>query len=159
VTLMTKAHVRAFRDTDAENLSALMMEMAAFYGAEIDKQRDIIESIRANARSVEIIIAELKGKLIGFATFGIMYPVAGLIPYFYVQQIYVSIDGRRMGIARSLMAVIARIAISRGIERVEWSTGKSNVAAQALYTGIGAEGEDKVHFVLKGRALRDLGDI
>ena len=150
--------IRPFQIEDAEKLSVLMREMTEFYGAAVAVGFDIKRSIVANSKLVDIFLAEKEEKLLGFATFGTMYPVAGLVPFTYVQQIYVSESGRRMGIARSLMRQIARTSLERGMTRVEWSTSQDNFAAQALYRGLGADGEGKVHFVLKGPALHALVD-
>lgn len=148
--------VRPFLVDDAEQLSVLMREMTEFYGASVAAGLDIRKSIIANSKLVDILLAEHQGKIVGFATYGAMYPVAGLIPFLYVQQIYVCEKGRRMGVARRLMQQIAKVALDREMSRVEWSTSQENLAAQALYEGLGAEGEGKVHFVLKGAALQAL---
>jgi ribosomal protein S18 acetylase RimI-like enzyme len=150
--------IRPFQDDDAEKLSVLMAEMTEFYGAAVAVGLDIMGSIISNSKLVDILLAEQEEKLLGFATFGTMYPVAGLVPFTYIQQIYVREGGRRMGVARSLMQKIAKTSIERGMTRVEWSTSHENFAAQALYRRLGADGEDKVHFVLKGAALRALVD-
>jgi ribosomal protein S18 acetylase RimI-like enzyme len=133
-----------------------MTEMTDFYGASVVVGSDIEKSIIANSKLVDIILAEQETKLFGFATFGTMYPVAGLVPLTYVQQIYVSERGRRLGVARRLMQQVAKTSLERGIIRVEWSTSQENLAAQALYKRLGAAGESKVHFVLKGSALHAL---
>lgn len=150
--------IRPFRDADSKNLSILMTEMTDFYGASVAVGLDIERSIIANSKLVDIVLAEQETKLLGFATFGTMYPVAGLVPLTYVQQIYVSESGRRLGVARRLMQQIAKTSLERGINRVEWSTSQENLAAQALYNGLGAVSENKVHFVLKGSRLQALVD-
>jgi L-amino acid N-acyltransferase YncA len=148
--------IRPFQDEDAEKLSILMTDMLEFYGAAVAVDVNIQTSIVANSKLVDIVLAEQEGKLFGFATFGTMYPVAGLVPFTYVQQIYVCQSGRRIGVARRLMQQIARTSLQRGMSRVEWSTSEDNSAAQAFYRGIGAKGENKVHFILKGPALHTL---
>lgn len=148
--------IRPFRDVDSKKLSVLMTEMTNFHGASVPAGLDIERSIIANSKLVDIVLAEQETKLLGFATFGTMYPVAGLVPLSYIQQIYVSESGRRLGVARRLMQQIAKTSIERGIIRVEWSTSQENLAAQALCNGLGAAGENKVHFVLKGPALHAL---
>lgn len=148
--------IRPFRSGDAEHLSALMVEMTEYHGAAVAVDFDIQKSILANSKLVDIVLAEQEEKLLGFATFGTMYPVTGIIALTYVQQIYVSATGRRKGIARRLMQNIARTSLERGISRMEWSTRPENLSAQALYKGIGADLEDKVHFVLKDLALNAL---
>ena len=121
--------IRPFRDADSKNLSILMTEMTDFYGASVAADLDIEKSIIASSKLVDIVLAERETKLLGFATFGTMYPVAGLVPLTYIQQIFVSESGRRLGVARRLMQQIAKTSLDRGIIRVEWSTSQRNLAA------------------------------
>lgn len=148
--------VRPFEEQDAQPLTDLMMEMIHFYGATVDPSRTVAEDVVHQSKTIDIIVAQGGDRLLGFATFTSLYPVAGLISFTYIQQIYVGANARRMGVAQQLMAGIARIAAARGSTRMEWSTGKDNAAAQALYEGLGAVGSDKVQYVLEGAALDQL---
>ncbi len=98
----------------------------------------------------------VKFKLTHYPIFKSLYPVAGLISFTYIQQLYVGLKGRRLGLAQQLMAAIAQTAKSRGSTRVEWSTGHDNTAARALYEKLGATGTHKVHYVLEGKTLDQL---
>jgi ribosomal protein S18 acetylase RimI-like enzyme len=148
--------VRPFEERDAQPLADLMMEMIHFYGATVDPMLVVSEDVVRQSETVDIIVAQGDDGLLGFATFTSLYPVAGLICFTYVQQIYVGAKARRMGVAQRLMAEIARIATARGSTRIEWSTGKENAAARALYEGLGAVGADKVQYVLEGAAFDQL---
>ena len=148
--------VRPFEERDAQPLADLMMEMTHFYGATVDPKLLIAEDVVRQSEIVDIIVAQGDDELLGFATFTSLYPIAGLISFTYAQQIYVATKARRMGVAQRLMAGIARIAAARGSTRIEWSTGKENVAARALYEGLGAVGSDKVQYVLEGAAFDQL---
>lgn len=133
-----------------------MMEMTRFYGATVDPTLVVAKDVVLQARTVDIIVALGDGGLLGFATFTSLYPVAGLISFTYIQQIYVGMSARRLGVAQWLMAGIARIAKAKGSTKLEWSTGQENAAARALYEGLGAIGSDKVQYVLEGVALDQL---
>jgi ribosomal protein S18 acetylase RimI-like enzyme len=145
--------VRPFTEEDADALAGLMMEMVAFYGASVAADRPVRAEIIRQSKSVDIIVADQAGQLLGFATFASLYPVAGLIDLTYIQQIYVAAAGRRLGVAQRLMASIAATAQSRGCTRLEWSTGRDNTAARALYDGLGAAATEKAHYLLEGDAL------
>ena len=145
--------VRRFEEQDAQPLADLMMEMAAFHGASIDPRLVVADDVVQQAKSVDIVVAHGDGGVLGFATFASLYPVSGLIAFTYIQQIYVGTNARRLGVAQGLMAAVARIAKARGSTRIEWSTGRDNTAARALYEGLGAEGSDKVYYVLEGASL------
>ena len=145
--------VRRFEEKDAQALTGLMTEMACFYGATIRSDLVVAEDVVRQARQVDVIVAHDDARLLGFATFTSLYPVAGLLAFTYVQQVYVCQAARRLGVAQELMAGIARAAKDAGSTRVEWSTSKENTAARALYDGLGASGSDKVYYVLDGTAL------
>ena len=57
-----------------------------------------------------------------------------------------------------MMAYVAMGGAERGIARLEWSTAADNSAAQALYAELGAEGSEKIHFVLEGIGFQQLRD-
>ena len=144
---------RRFADPDAAALADLMREMVAFYGATIAPELVVAKDIIRQARKVDIVVAHDEGRLLGFATFTSHYPVAGLLAFTYVQQLYVAQNARRLGVAQALVEAVARAAKAAGSTRVEWSTGIANAAARALYDGLGATGSDKVYYVLDGPAF------
>ena len=148
--------IRPFEQRDAQPLADLMTEMADFYGATVSPTLVVADDVLQQAKSVDVIVAQGGKGLLGFATFTSLYPVAGLISFTYIQQIYVGTNARRLGVARRLMAGIARVACARGSTRIEWSTSPDNVAARSLYEGLGAVGSDKVQYVLEGAALNQL---
>lgn len=148
--------VRRFEEQDAQAIADLMIEMAGFYGATIAPGLVVAEEVIQQARKVDIVVAQDNARLLGFATFTSLYPVAGLLAFTYVQQVYVGQAARRLGVARELMAGVARAAKAAGSTRIEWSTSKENEAARSLYDGLGANGTDKVYYVLDGLALDQL---
>ena len=106
--------VRRFEEPDAQGLADLMTEMAGFYGATINPDLMVTEDVIRQARHVDIIVAYDDARLLGFATFTSLYPVAGLLAFTYVQQVYVGQAARRLGVAQELMAGIARAAKAAG---------------------------------------------
>lgn len=133
-----------------------MVEMAGFYGATINPALVVAEDLVRQAQRVDIVVAYDDDRLLGFATFTSLYPVAGLLAFTYVQQVYVGQAARRLGVAQELMAEIARAAKAAGSTRVEWSTSSENIAARAFYKGLNVNGSDKVYYVLQGPALDQL---
>jgi len=148
--------VRRFEEKDAQALADLMIEMVTFYGASINPNLVVAEDVVLQAQQVDIVVAHDERQLLGFATFTSLYPVAGLLTFTYVQQVYVGQAARRLGVAQELMAEVARAAKAAGSTRIEWSTSNENMAARALYEGLGANGSDKMYYVLDGAALDQL---
>jgi GNAT superfamily N-acetyltransferase len=146
--------VRPFGEKDASALAAMMAEIAESYGAAVPGGGDIARELVGHARRVDILLAfDGGGALAGFATSAILFPVGGAEAFTYVQQVYVGRAARRLGVARRLMAAVARTALDRGCRRLEWATAADNAAARALYDGLGAAGTEKVQYVLGGDAL------
>lgn len=113
---------RRFETTDALALADLMMEMVGFYGATVAADLVVAKDVIRQAQKVSIVVAHDGNRMLGFATFISLYPVAGLLAFTYVQQIYVGQDARRLGVAQELMAEVARAAKAEGSTRIEWST-------------------------------------
>ena len=148
--------VRCFEAKDPQALANLMTEMAHFYGATINSDLLVAEDVIQQAQRVNIIVAHGDTGLLGFATFTPLYPVARLLAFTYVQQVYVGQTARRLGVAQKLMAEIARVSKAKGSTRIEWSTGRDNTAGRRLYDGLGANGSEKVYYVLEGAAFEQL---
>ncbi len=152
--------IRPFEERDAPALTAIMLEMAGFYGATIQDGRNVEAEVLANAGHSDTLLALRDGEMLaGFATFATLFPVGALVAFTYVQQVYVASSARRLGIAQQLMAAVARMAKDRGHVRIEWATSVENSAARALYDGLGATGTHKVQYVLEGAAMDQLADM
>jgi ribosomal protein S18 acetylase RimI-like enzyme len=151
--------IQPFEDEHAPALAVLMEEMTQFYGASIPEGANIAEDLIGRARSIDIILAFSEEMLIGFATFATLFPVGGLQIFTYIQQVYVGSSARRLGVAQRLMSGIAQASQARGCQRLEWATSTDNIAARALYDGLGAIGSTKVQYVLEGEALSKLASL
>ena len=148
--------VRQFRDADASELADIMLEMVAFYGNPLMVEGPVGEDIIRQSKNIDIVVALSEDHIVGFATYGILYPVSGLRSFAYLQQIYVGSQFRRLGVAQSLMSFIAKSCQDRGCNWMEWSTGCDNLPAQRFYEGLGATGSKKIAYEITGEALRQL---
>lgn len=147
---------RNFLNSDAPALAELMREMVAFYERPLAVKGDLAQDIVKQSKKVQLIVAIERDDLAGFASMGILYPVAGLQSFAYLQQIYVAKAHRRKGCAETIMAFIAQSCLEQGYGWMEWMTGSDNAAAQRFYEGLGATPSDKVAFEISGGALERL---
>lgn len=147
---------RDFQSSDAPALAELMREMVAFYERPLAVRGDLAQDIIRQSEKVQLIVAIDSDDLAGFASVGILYPVAGLQSFAYLQQIYVAEAHRRKGCAETIMAYIARFCLEQGYGWMEWMTGSDNIAAQRFYEGLGAIPSNKVAFQISGDALERL---
>ncbi|HLO51341.1 MAG TPA: GNAT family N-acetyltransferase [Kamptonema sp.] len=87
----------------------------------------------------EVILADLGGKIVGFALFFHNYSTFLTKPGIYLEDLFVLPEYRGQGIGKSLIAYLAKLGMERGCGRLEWSVLDWNESAIAFYKGIGAD--------------------
>lgn len=137
--------------------------LAAMIGALLSQHRtavpvDLEAALRrdgfGDTPRFEALIAERGGEALGMA---LLYPVYrpslaghGLL----MEDLFVIPEARRLGVGRALMAVIARLAKSRGCVYIEWLVEGGNRAGEAFYAAAGAHLEEgKMVCQIDGEAL------
>jgi GNAT superfamily N-acetyltransferase len=81
--------------------------------------------------------------------------VAGI----YLEDLYVRPAFRRRGLARELLATLARVCVAAGYTRLSWAVLDWNVDAIALYESVGARPQsDWITYRVSGSALSELAD-
>lgn len=93
---------------------------------------------------------------LGIALFGPLFPGARFRDVMFLKELFVLPEARGRGVARALVAAVARAAIDAGCERLEWVTDRGNEAARAAYRAMGAAEGDKVTYSLRAQALARL---
>lgn len=108
----------------------------------------------------EAILAELSGKVVGFALFFHNYSTFLTQPGIYLEDLFVLPEYRSCGIGKALLIHVAQLAISRGCGRLEWSVLTWNQPAIAFYQRMGASIlPDWQICRVTGEALTDLASI
>lgn len=106
----------------------------------------------------EAIVADAGGELIGFALFFHNYSTWLTRPGLYLEDLYVKPERRGLGAGKALLERLARIAVSRGCGRMEWSVLTWNEPAIGFYKALGAVPMDGWRtYRLTGDALVALG--
>jgi GNAT superfamily N-acetyltransferase len=99
------------------------------------------------------------GAIVAVAAYSVLYPSLGhgVTRMLFLKELHVAAAVRRKGVAKALMAALARTARQLGCTRMGWNTGRDNAAARALYDGLGAErAEHLISYRLGGSALERL---
>jgi ribosomal protein S18 acetylase RimI-like enzyme len=134
-----QASVRRFAISDLHTVAQLFDEYRQFY----EQDSDLIHAeqfIRARAENDEslILVAENdSGKLDGFCQ---LYPTFCSVlakPIYVLSDLFVTSSARRQGIAKKLMDAAQDQGKVDGKARVDLTTAKSNLKAQALYESQG----------------------
>ncbi|MEO3472639.1 GNAT family N-acetyltransferase [Roseomonas sp. CAU 1739] len=139
--------VRRAAGSDAAALERLIAAMNSDQGDPItptDLRRDLIDKDRAI-----VLVAEAPGHgLIGYVTAHHTYETGHAEHGLYVGDLYVVPAHRRQGVARALLAALARQGHARGARHL-WLTAKpGNIAAHAFYRRLGSRGEPVVAFAV-----------
>jgi ribosomal protein S18 acetylase RimI-like enzyme len=92
--------------------------------------------------SAEVLICEIKENdqwlNAGFALFFTSFSTFLAKPGIYLEDLYIKPELRSRGLGKKMLTELARIAVSRGCRRLEWSVLDWNVRARAFYEGLGA---------------------
>jgi GNAT superfamily N-acetyltransferase len=88
---------------------------------------------------VDVLVAEHEGELVGYAAHFMMYSTFVGRPSLYLEDLFVRPEARGHGIGGALLRHLARIAVTRGCGRFDWTVLDWNLEAQAFYRSLGAE--------------------
>ncbi len=107
--------------------------------------------------AAEVVIAYANGEAAGFAVWFYNYSTFLARPGLYLEDLFVHPRWRGHGIGKTLLIYLAKVAVSRGCGRMEWSVLDWNELAIGFYRGLGARPLDGWHvFRLTGDALTQL---
>jgi GNAT superfamily N-acetyltransferase len=118
-----------------------------------DLERQLFE-----LRSCEAFFALHGGREAGFALFFRNFSTFLGKPGLYLEDLFVLPEYRGRGIGKAMLAELARIAVSRGCGRIEWSCLDWNEPSIAFYKSLGAVAMyEWTTYRVTGGALAELG--
>lgn len=133
--------LRSARPADVPTLIALIRELADYEQLlhEVEADATALHDHLFGARpAVEVILAEWEGAVAGFALYFTNYSTFLTKKGLYLEDLYVRPEARGHGIGKALLAELARIAVSRGCGRLDWSVLDWNTPARGFYESLGA---------------------
>lgn len=106
--------------------------------------------------AAEAVLGCLEGRAVGFAVFFHNYSTFRACPGLYLEDLFVEPAHRGSGYGKALLLHLARLAVERGCERMEWSVLDWNQPAIGFYRSLGANVMDDWRICrLTGEALKD----
>jgi ribosomal protein S18 acetylase RimI-like enzyme len=122
---------------DAEALAKLITAFnSPFPGLPVTREQTAARL--AACQDVETtVLAELDGRIAGFACLRLVPFMSGDGPYAELTDLFVAAGFRRRGVARALMAHVERLARQGGADELVLLTGFDNAEAQAFYRALG----------------------
>jgi GNAT superfamily N-acetyltransferase len=152
--------IRAGTVADADGLAGLSRELLTYYGIPPPAPRwSMAEAIRQNVfgagKTVEVLIAERDGVVVGMLAFAQVYSLALCQDSFFIQDIFVSERWRGEGLGRQLMEHLGLLADERGVTQIDWTADPWNDRARRFYEQLGPHQRvDKTFYRIAGHNLR-----
>jgi GNAT superfamily N-acetyltransferase len=138
--------LRRVRPGDEKELTAMIHELAEFEHAAHEctvTESQLRTALFADPPTVEGHIVEIDGEAaagaLWFRNFSTWDGVAGI----YLEDLYVRPAFRRRGLARKVLATLARECVENGYSRLSWAVLDWNVNAIALYDAVGGKPQDE----------------
>ncbi|WP_422748956.1 GNAT family N-acetyltransferase [Mycobacterium sp. WMMD1722] len=158
----TTVEIRRAGPGDEGELTAMVHELAEFERAaeECTLTADQLrEALFGDGPTVYGHIVEVDGQVaagaLWFYTFSTWDGVAGI----YLEDLFVRPQFRRRGLARRLLATLARECVENGYSRLSWAVLDWNVNAIGLYDGVGGKPQtDWITYRVSGPELSALAE-
>ncbi|AKE63348.1 diamine acetyltransferase 2 [Microcystis aeruginosa NIES-3806] len=155
--------IRAAVATDVKAIFDLIAALAAYEKLShlvTGNSQALGEHLFGEKPYIEALVAEVGGRIVGFALFFANYSTFLTKPGIYLEDIFVLPDYRGQGIGKALLMAVAKIAVARDAGRLEWSVLDWNQPAIDFYEKMGARVLNEWQICrLTGTALTELGNI
>src|SRR5207248_3788900 len=159
VSLASEISVRAATADDVELLHKFSVELSTYE----DEPHAVTSTPQTLARDgfgkdpqFAALIAERADKPVGFALYTFNYSVWTAARGIFIEDIWVVPEERRGGVARALMAALAREGVARGYKRIDLNVLDWN-PARGFYEKIGLRWiRNWLPYRLSGEALEKL---
>ncbi len=160
--------IRAARASDVEEILKLVQELAEYErmpdaavltAADLHRHLFCAPSGDERPVPVECLIAEQEGAVVGFALYFYNFSTWVGRLGIYLEDLYVRPQHRKRGIGRALLRELARVAVERGCQRIEWAVLDWNAPGIEFYKSLGARPlDDWKTFRLAGDAIRAVAE-
>ncbi len=168
-TRMTMSNVSEYRiepatESDIPLILSFIKGLAQYEGLAhevVATEENLRESLFGFRASTEAVIAYIATEPVGLAVFFQNYSTFLGRSGLYLEDLFVLPEWRGRGLGRALLGYVARIAVTRGCGRLEWSVLDRNEPAIRFYRALGASPMDEwTIYRLTGEALERLsGEI
>lgn len=139
--MISQPNIRAAKQEDTSQIFSLIKALAEYEQLSdrvTGNVADLEQHLFGDRPYAEAIVGEWSGKIVGFALFFANYSTFLTKPGIYLEDLFVLPDYRRKGIGKAMLSYLGKIAIERGVGRLEWSVLDWNQTAIAFYQEMGA---------------------
>jgi GNAT superfamily N-acetyltransferase len=154
--------IRPATPADVPVILSLIRDLAEYerLSHEVEATEEILRrNLFGDRRYAEALIGELRGDPVAFAVYFHNFSTFLGKPGLYLEDLFVKPSARGLGIGRTILRRLAKIAVERDCGRLEWSVLDWNAPALAFYASLGAipMNEWTIHRVT-GDALQSLAE-
>lgn len=138
---MSKYQLRHAVPADTPALVGLIRELAVYEKLEhlVEATPEKLEpQLFGQQPAAECVVAEVEGRLIGFALFFSNFSTFLAKPGLYLEDLYVQPAWRGLGAGQALLRYLAALAVERRCGRLDWSVLDWNQTAIDFYQRMGA---------------------
>lgn len=132
--------IRAARPGDEAELTSMIHELADFEHAAAEctvTETQLRSALFGSQPTVHAHLVEVDGQAAAAALWFLNFSTWDGVPGIYLEDLFVRPQFRRRGLARRLLAVLARTCVDNGYTRLSWAVLDWNVNAIALYDEVG----------------------
>ena len=149
-------------ETDIPQIVALIREFAEYENlsdfCEVTEEK-LYAALFGETKVAEAVVAFEDETPIGYAIFYPSFATFRGQRGMYLEDIYITKDFRKKGIGETMLKHIARLAKSRGFERIDFQALEWNTPAVKFYERLGARrDEDERHFKFTDEAFKKLAE-
>ncbi len=141
-----KLNIRKAQKNDVPvilNFIKLLAEYEKLSHEVIATEKLLEEQIFGDKSPVQVLIADLNGKPVGFALYFYNFSTFLGRKGIYLEDLFVLPETRGQGVGKRLLQALAAQAVAEGCGRVEWSVLDWNKPAIDFYKSIGAHPMDE----------------
>jgi GNAT superfamily N-acetyltransferase len=155
------AMIRPAVEADVPVIRQLIVELAEFENLTVAAtEASLREHLFGSRRYAEVLLAEERGVVVGFAIFFHNYSTFVGKPGIYLEDLFVRPEHRKQRHGKALIVEVAKIALERGCGRLEWAVLNWNESAIHFYRSIGAQPLDEwTTYRLTGEALASAAQL
>jgi GNAT superfamily N-acetyltransferase len=151
--------IRRAEPGDAADIAAMIHGLAEFERA--PEQCTVVESQISTAlfegTTLKAHVAEVDGEVAAMALWFLNFSTWDGVEGIYLEDLFVRPQFRRLGLARRLLAALAKECVDNGYTRLAWAVLNWNTDAIALYDSVGGEPQSEwTTYRVSGSALTEL---
>jgi GNAT superfamily N-acetyltransferase len=156
--------IRPIQPADTATVVALVHELADYerepQSCHLTQEQLAAALFCAQPALFGLVAEDDNGDVVGTALWFLNFSTWRGVHGIYLEDLYVLPSARRGGHGRALLRELARIADSRGYDRLDWAVLDWNTSAHAFYRSLGAEPTDGwTGWRLDGPALSAFADV